>query len=111
MPYSVYVIRLDETVWKEKAFQAKNPNRRMDKPCFYVGSTAHTPEKRYEQHCQAGRLSNRFVRKYHLCLDLKRTSRHGTFDDRGKAEKTEKAYAEQLRAKGFGIWYGVHAPK
>ena len=28
----------------------RNPNRRLDKPCLYVGYTVHTPEERFAQH-------------------------------------------------------------
>jgi hypothetical protein len=50
MPYSVYVIRLKPEVFKVRRNASRNPDRRSDKPCLYVGSSVLTPEERCEQH-------------------------------------------------------------
>jgi len=106
MPYCVYVIRLKPTVWGERKFAARNPEKHEDKPCVYVGSTALTPEERSEQHRQ-GYKSNRYAHRYHDGLHKRLTARYGTFETREEVEEFEAVLAERLRRKGYGVWYGV----
>jgi hypothetical protein len=106
MPYCVYVIRLKPDVWSEKRFVSRNPGRRPEKPCVYVGSTAHTPEERSEQHLR-GYKANRYAHRYHDGLHKRLTARHKPLETREEAEKIEIELAELLRRKGYGVWYGV----
>lgn len=105
MPFSVYVIRLRNAVLAETKFARRNPAHRLDKPCVYVGSTFHTPEHRYQQHV-AGDKACPLVQKYHAGLHLKLTAKSPLFKTREEAEGREAEFAEALRRKGFGVWYG-----
>ena len=109
MPYVVYVIKLKDGVRAEPRFAKRNPDARADKPCLYVGSTSLTPEERYEKH-RSGIKSNRFVVNYHDGLHARLTAKNPAFASRKEAEAREAAFAESLRAKGYGVWYGVTAP-
>jgi len=99
MPYCLYVIRLKEDVWNDRKFAARNPNRRIDKPCVYVGSTVRTPEERSEQHRNRYK-SSRYAHQYHDGLHQRLTSRQETYATRPEAQKAEAALAEKLRKKG-----------
>lgn len=105
MPFAVYVIRLTNAVLAEKKFAKRNPARRPDKPCLYVGSTFHTPEYRYQQHV-SGEKSCAFVKNYHDGLHRRLTSINQPFETREEAELREAEFAEALRRKGFAVWYG-----
>ena len=110
MPFSVYVIKLKREVLAEPKFAKSNPLARSDKPCLYVGSTALTPAKRYEKHL-AGIKSNRFVRDYHDGLHQRLTAKSPAYATRPEAEAREAQFAEALRAKRYGVWYGVAPAK
>ena len=110
MPYVVYVIKLKDTVRAVPGFAKRNPLARADKPCLYVGSTSLTAEERYEKH-RAGVKSNRFVRDYHDGLHARLTSKSPPYSTRPQAEAREAQLAEALRAKGYGVWYGVATVK
>jgi hypothetical protein len=110
MPYVVYVIKLKDDVRAVPGFAKRNPIARADKPCLYVGSTSLTPEERYEKH-RAGVKSNRFVRDYHDGLHSRLTSKSPPYATRPEAEAREAQFAESLRAKGYGVWYGVAGAK
>jgi hypothetical protein len=110
MPYVVYVIKLKDAVRDVPSFARRNPLARADKPCLYVGSTSLTPEQRYEKH-RAGEKSNRFVRDYHDGLHARLTSKSPPYSTRSQAEAREAQFAEALKAKGYGVWYGVAPAK
>ncbi|MCA3000605.1 MAG: hypothetical protein ING66_07375 [Rhodocyclaceae bacterium] len=101
--YRIYVIRLDERVLASKKFSRENPNRNPTKPCVYVGSTFHSPEKRYEQHLTT-KLGNSFVRLWHQGLHKQMTAKQPVFLTREEAKAHEAALAERLRRRGFGVW-------
>jgi hypothetical protein len=63
----VYVIELRPEVMERKKVAGKNAERRVDKPCVYVGQTAGTPEERFAQH-MGGVRSSRIVREYGVRL-------------------------------------------
>jgi hypothetical protein len=100
---NLYVIQLDPLVRKDsKAFRKKNPNYKADKHCLYVGSSAHTPEKRFAQH-KAGEGANRYAKKYGLKL-LTELYRDQPILTAKNYVKEEKAYAEALRIQGHAVW-------
>ena len=100
---NLYVIQLDPLVRKDsKAFRKKNPNYKADKHCLYVGSSAHTPDKRFAQH-KAGEGANRYANKYGLRL-LPELYRDQPVLTANNYVKEEKAYAEALRIQGHAVW-------
>ena len=105
MPYSLYVIELRPEVLDEPRFAKRNPDRRADKPCVYVGQTACTPEQRFAQH-KAGLKSNKYAHEYGVRLRPRLTANRGPFATRTEAEKAEKALAERLRVRGYAVWCG-----
>jgi len=104
--YNLYVIELNREVLLERGFQEANPALRDDKPCVYVGSTAHTPEERFAQHL-AGYKANRYARRYGVALRPRLYRNYQSFETRALAEKAEGRLAERLRKRGYGVWYGV----
>lgn len=98
----LYVIRLDEEVWSLRRFREANPDRRMDKPCVYVGQTSLDPAVRFEQH-KRGYRSSRIVRRFGLRLDERRTRNQPPVPWRD-ADAAERRLAERLRRRGFGVW-------
>ena len=100
---NLYVIQLDPLVRKDsKAFREKNPNYKADKHCLYVGSSAHTPEKRFAQH-KTGEGANRYAKKYGLKL-LPELYQNQPILTANNYVEEEKAYAEALRRQGHAIW-------
>ena len=100
---NIYVIQLDPLVRKDsKAFREKNPNYKADKHCLYVGSSAHTPEKRFAQH-KAGEGANRYAKKYGQKLLPELYQNQPILTDNNYI-KEEKAYAEALRIQGHAVW-------
>lgn len=103
MPYCVYVIRLKTEALQERRFASANPGHIAYKPCVYVGSTALTPELRYERHL-TGKTGSKWVKLYHLKLHQKLTDKQPTFVTRAEAEAHEMALAERLRRRGYAVW-------
>jgi predicted GIY-YIG superfamily endonuclease len=100
---NLYVIQLDPLVRKDsKAFREKNPNYKADKHCLYVGSSAHTPEKRFAQH-KAGEGANRYAKKYGQKL-LPELYQNQPILTANNYIEEEKAYAEALRIQGHAVW-------
>ena len=99
---NLYVIRLEETVLKKKKFIRENPEYLEGKPCVYVGSTAHNPEKRFKQH-KKGYKASRYAKKYGQYL-MKRKYKHLNPVPSSEAEEKEAKLAESLRRKGFAVW-------
>lgn len=100
---NLYVIQLDPLVRKDsKAFREKNTNYKADKHCLYVGSSAHTPEKRFAQH-KAGEGANRYAKKYGLRL-LPELYQNQPILTANNYVEEEKAYAEALRIQGHAVW-------
>jgi hypothetical protein len=99
----VYVIELRPEVMERKKVAGKNAERRVDKPCVYVGQTAGTPEERFAQH-MGGVRSSRIVREYGVRLRPKLFKNVGPFATRAEAEEAEKRLAERLRRRGYVVW-------
>lgn len=102
----VYVIELEDGVWGEFAFEEANshlsPAKRKKAGCFYVGSTAETPEIRLEQHSHPERGKASKVAKDHIiALDQERTELIPlVFAKRGKGGHT-KAHKELLGLEDY----------
>ena len=103
--YYVYVIALSPEVLQHRRFAARNPEYRAGKACLYVGSSALSPERRFEQHLN-GYRSNWFVEWYGVELLPRLYEHRNPLASRADAERAERELAEALRAEGFGVWYG-----
>jgi hypothetical protein len=99
---NLHIIRLRPEVWESRRFREANPDRRMDKPCVYVGSTAREPAARLDQHL-SGVRSSRIVKRYGTEL-LQRKMRNLRPVPAAKAEAEERRLAERLRRRGYGVW-------
>lgn len=101
MPSRVYVIELD-----------RSAGRRRDPriPWVYVGSSARSPEERFEQH-QRGYKSARLVKRHALRLRPDLYEDLGSFRGSKTACRGEKKRARELADCGFvahcdGVSYG-----
>ena len=104
--YSVYVIDLKEDVLKERKFREANPRYVEGNPCVYVGSTACTPDKRFQQH-RRGYKHNRYAERYGVELS-KKVDKNAlprmSHTTRRAAEAQEQELADELRKKGWAVW-------
>ena len=107
--YRIYVVELDEPVWNKPKMRSRNPGRRMDKPCLYVGYTVHTPEHRFEQH-KSGVHDAPVVRDLGIKLRPRLYDNAPVTTSRLDAERAEAHWADHLRRKGFGVWEGRLGP-
>jgi hypothetical protein len=99
----VYVIELSDEARSVKRVREANPNANPKMKCVYVGSTARTPEQRFEIHKSGGKQSSSIVRRYGVRLVP------GLYRDiplmvRTEAERKEAQLAAELRAKGYTVW-------
>jgi hypothetical protein len=99
---SVYVIRLDEAVLKDRRFRATNPGYLKGSPCVYVGATGLSPEERFANH-KSGHKANWYVETFGEGL-LPEFFQHLNPMTYQRALATEIALAEELRHEGFGVW-------
>ena len=99
---NLYVIRLCDAVLKRPKFLEMNPDYRPGKPCMYVGVTSHDPEVRFKQH-KDGNKASRTAGTYGQYL-MKKKYEHLNPVPAAEAEKQERALAEGLRSKGYGVW-------
>jgi predicted GIY-YIG superfamily endonuclease len=99
--YRLYVIALDPAVHKERLFRKENPHGGSQ--CFYVGSTAHTPEQRFAQHITGKFSTRRWVQKYGIEL-VPQLAGTTVFATREAAEQAERDLAAHLRRQGFAVW-------
>ena len=117
--FSVYVIRLDEAVAKDRRFRAANPlafpplpvsrssrpsrSSRQSRPlCLYVGATGLSPEERFENH-KSGHKANWYARKFGESL-LPDLFAHLNPMSHQRALATEITHADELRKEGFAVW-------
>jgi hypothetical protein len=100
--HSVYVIELGPEVWNEPRFRKANPDHDVTKPCVYVGMTALTPEKRFENH-RKGVKSNRFAHEYGLRLLPRLYAVYNPMPYLA-AQDMEIELAIGLREEGYGVW-------
>ena len=90
--------------------RAAGRRRDLRIPWVYVGSSARSPEERFEQH-RRGYKSARLVKRFALRLRPDLYEDLGGFRGSGKASAAEKARARELAGCGFvahcdGISYG-----
>jgi hypothetical protein len=99
---SVYVIRLDEAVLKNRDFRAANRGYVKGSPCVYVGATGLPPEERFANH-KSGYKANWYAQTYGegLLPDLFTHLNPMTYQ---RALATEIALADELRREGYGVW-------
>ena len=127
----IYVVELDSTVVTSSKFMKQNPNYVEGKECFYVGATGHSVRCRFNQHQRFGTdetsfecscfeqtttryfrgrhekgktRGNTFVGQHGRYLRGKMFKKENPFDSKQEAEAREATLAQELRAKGFGIW-------
>ena len=109
MPYSVYAITLKLEIVKTKRFKERNPQYIEGKACYYVGYTSKDPKVRSEQHRlkirgkNGNRLWSTIANKYHNGL-TKKGHKYGKVKTKEEGMANELKLAEELRAKGFGVW-------
>jgi hypothetical protein len=94
--YSVYVIELARRCVREPCALAP----------VYVGQTAHTPEQRFAQHKQGGRLSSGKPFRFGVRLRPDLTAGIGPFRTREEAEAAEAAVARALERQGRRVFWG-----
>jgi len=99
---SVYVIRLDEAVLKNRRFRAANPGYVKGSPCVYVGATGLSPEERFANH-KSGHKANWYAQTYGDAL-MPDLFHHLNPMTQQRALATEIALAEELRQEGFAVW-------
>ncbi len=101
--YRLYVIELKKDVMARGRFAKANPDCRPDKPCIYVGSTALTPEERFERH-RKGQKANKYVTEFGVRLRPRLYRNVAPLETRTKAELAEAGLAERLRKRGYAVW-------
>ena len=94
--YQVYVIELDDA-----AGERADP----DKPCVYVGQSAHAPAVRLQQHLE-GVHAARVVRKHGRRLLPQLYEGRGPWIVRADAESDEARLAGELAAAGYRVFGG-----
>ncbi len=100
--HSVYVIKLDKAVTRERKFARANPRRRFWRPCVYVGLTGLAPVERFANH-KKGYKANRYAHLYGIKL-LPRLYAHLNPMSYEEAQKMEGNLAGRLRSKGYAVW-------
>ena len=100
--YWIYAIRLSDEVLTRRRFLARNPDYKPGKPCYYVGSSVYPPKKRFEMH-KSGHKSSWWVREFGQHVATKKCFRIEV-ENAEERDGSERAYAEELRAVGYGIW-------
>ncbi len=107
MPYTVYVIELDPEVLTKARFRNRNPGYREGKPCVYVGSTAHSPEKRFKQHIDGIRFRyNIYARDFGFRLRPRLYKNYQGYKTRAEGEEAEERRAKSLQKRGYAVWRG-----
>lgn len=103
--FYVYVIGLDKEVLKHKKFRERNPDYIEDKPCVYVGQSAHPPKKRFANH-KRGHKQNNYARDYGLYLQRRLYEDINPLRTREEAKAEEEALALRLQKRGYAVWWG-----
>ena len=102
--YTVYVIELHTAVLSLGHFADANPAYVYEpsRPPIYVGMTAHTPEKRFDQH-RNGYKASRYTRDNAIRLRMD-IAGELVFSTRAEAEAAEALLANVLRSRGYAVW-------
>lgn len=99
----VYAIVLSKDVLKEKRFIAANPDYVKGAHCYYVGASSRDPYTRFLQH-KRGHKASKWVKKYGRYVAPKKCRQLRAVEE-GDRAKAERAHAERLRKKGYGVWW------
>ena len=94
--YSIYIIELSRDCVSEPCALAP----------LYVGQTAHTPEHRFAQHMQGGRLAAGTPHRFGVRLRYDLMTGIGPCATRTAAEAAEKTVAEALARRGHRVFWG-----
>jgi len=104
MKYYVYVIELDPAVAEFTKFRKANPRYIKGNTCVYVGQSSRKPNIRFEQH-KEGYKSNKYAREFGLKLRPDLFEKYNPIPTRKDAEEIEAMLADQLKERGFGVWF------
>lgn len=102
--YRIYVIRLSNVAMHRGRFRNANPNYEPGRPVVYVGSTGQAIEERYRQHKKGGMFANGYVRRFGKRLFPWAYEGLASFATKEDAIEAERAYAEELRGRGWAVW-------
>ena len=104
--YYVYVIDLDRSIYQnEKKFREANSQYEEEgKPCVYVGQSFVEPKERFQQH-KSGYKSNKYARKYGLCLKKNRIPHKNPHFTRKAVKKREEEVAKILKKRRWAVWW------
>jgi hypothetical protein len=110
--WSLYVVKLREeartrVLARIRPLARSRVDRRL--PCIYVGVTALTPEERYARHREGSLSSASIVRDFGagLLKSLYRDRNPLPATREEDALEAERAFAEELRERGYAVW-GEH---
>ena len=99
----VYAIRLRKSVLNNQKFVDANPGYRTGYPLYYVGMTSLDPVERHAQHAGGVINASKIASPHMADLDMSVvTVRKPTL--RTWVLKHERQLAQDLRAKGCGVW-------
>lgn len=72
-----------------------------------MGSTGKTPKERFKAHKRGRKGSSRLVKRFGKRLFRSEYEDLPTHETRAAAEAAEKEKAEELRSRGWGVWYNA----
>jgi hypothetical protein len=102
--YHVYVVKLDDGVWRYREFGDANPNRDATKGCVYVGMTGLTPKERFANHKKGHKSGRGYVRRFGIRLMPELYEQYNPMS-RHDAARMERELAQKLRAEGYAVWW------
>lgn len=94
--YSIYVIELEREAGP----------RGLQLPPLYVGQTAHSPDHRFGQHKEGGRLANTKVARFGVRLRPDLFAHIPKYTSRADAELAEAETARRLEMAGYRVFCG-----
>jgi hypothetical protein len=103
--YRVYVVLLDERVGTLPQMRLRNPKRELAKPFVYVGLTPLRIDRSFDYRRATSKGEWR-VQHYGVRL-MPELYEHLNPMMHGRALRTARKLAEDLRAKGFGVANGI----
>ena len=100
----LYVMLLDPAVARTGKFKKVNPEYNGTHACYYVGSSVHDPETRFQQH-KAGYKGSKPVKRFGKSVVTSLCRRKRVLSTQSIRVK-ERRYAQSLRTLGFGVVQG-----